>query len=71
MNPKERRRWSEIGRMSWELAREAVEIERKAAKDAADHIWERVREYGLSEYERGILGKWACDNLKKIREEGK
>ena len=68
MNKKDKQKWSNIGRSSWELAREAYKEAERTGCNAADYIWEHVHDYGLNEYETGVLGEWACDNCEKLKE---
>ena len=69
MNRNEKERWSYIGKLSWRLAKEAVKKAKTGeALDEADYIWAHVDDYDLNEYEKSVMGQWACDNLDKLKE---
>ena len=62
-------RWSEIGRMAWKLAREALEESKKTECDPIDYIWDKANcRSDMTEFESAKLGEWACENLERIKE---
>lgn len=60
-------RWRAISQAAWRLAREAYESHVGVGTDPSEYIWNAIRNTNeFTEYEKGVLGEWACDDFEII-----
>ena len=60
-------RWRAISKAAWRLARQAYESHVGLGTDPSEYIWNAIRNTDeFTEYEKGVLGEWACGDLDAI-----